>query len=72
MNFAVSKARRKFKKTAMVADYAFKVEDMEIDEGLGFPRAYAKLCRDHGVVGTCTHGPPFSFTPYAMEQHEVI
>ncbi|KAJ6711745.1 TRICHOHYALIN [Salix purpurea] len=56
----------------MAADYAFKVEDMEIDEGFGFPRAYAKLCRDRGIVGTCTHGPPFAFTPYAMEQHEVL
>ncbi|KAJ6427282.1 hypothetical protein OIU84_022806 [Salix udensis] len=56
----------------MAADYAFKVEDMEIDEGFGFPRAYAKLCRDRGIVGTCTHGPPFAFTPYEMEQHEVL
>ncbi|KAI9401821.1 hypothetical protein POPTR_001G175500v4 [Populus trichocarpa] len=56
----------------MAADYAFKEEDMEIDEGFGFPRAYAKLCRDHGVVGTYTHGPPFAFTPYAMQQHEIL
>ncbi|KAJ4833716.1 hypothetical protein Tsubulata_038624 [Turnera subulata] len=28
---------------------AFKEEDMEIDEGLGYPKAYAKLCRDGSV-----------------------
>jgi hypothetical protein len=56
----------------MAADYAFREGDVEIDEGLGFPRAYAKLCRDRGVVGAYSHGPPFAFIPYAMQQHEVI
>ncbi|KAJ6706314.1 HNH ENDONUCLEASE [Salix purpurea] len=55
----------------MAADYAFKEEDMEIDEGVGFPRAYAKLCRDRGAVGAYSHGPPFAFIPYAMQQHEI-
>ncbi|CAK7356612.1 unnamed protein product [Dovyalis caffra] len=55
----------------MAADYAFKEEDMEVDEGLGFPRAYARLCRDRGVVWTYSHGPPFAFTPYVMQQHEI-
>ncbi|KAF9685247.1 hypothetical protein SADUNF_Sadunf03G0034900 [Salix dunnii] len=55
----------------MAADYVLKDEDMEIDEGFGFPRAYAKLCRDRGVVGAYSHGPPFAFIPYAMQQHEI-
>ncbi|KAL3598465.1 hypothetical protein D5086_006383 [Populus alba] len=55
----------------MAADHAFREGDVEIDEGLGFPRAYAKLCRDRGAVGTYSHGPPLAFIPYAMQQHEI-
>lgn len=54
----------------MAAAYAFDEEDMVVDEGLGYPKAYAKLCRDGGV-GIYSHGPPFTFIPYATQQHEV-
>ncbi|KAL3814960.1 hypothetical protein ACJIZ3_016228 [Penstemon smallii] len=53
----------------MVNDVVFTKEEMSIDEGLGYPRAYAKLCRDRSF-GPFSHGPPFTFTPYALVQHE--
>lgn len=55
----------------MAVDYPFTDEEMVIDEGLGYPRAYAKICRDRGL-GPYNHGPPFTFMPYAMQQNEVI
>ncbi|KAL6972829.1 hypothetical protein U1Q18_027003 [Sarracenia purpurea var. burkii] len=42
---------------------------MAIDEGLGYPKAYAKLCRDRSV-SPYSHGPPFTFTPYALQHNE--
>lgn len=53
-------------------EFGFHEEDMVVDEGLGYPKAYAKLCRDGCNVGAYSHGPPFTFTPYALHQHEVI
>ncbi|XP_048139363.1 uncharacterized protein LOC115738083 isoform X3 [Rhodamnia argentea] len=49
----------------MAAEYSFSESDMEVDESLGYPIAYAKLCRDRGA-GPYAHGPPFTFTPYAL------
>lgn len=54
----------------MAADLLFTEEEMAIDEGLGYPKAYGKLCRDRGF-GPYSHGPPFTFTPYALQQNEV-
>lgn len=54
----------------MAVDYAFSDEDKEIDEGLGFPRAYAKICRDH-CAQLYSNGPPFTFIPYTLQQNEV-
>ncbi|KAK6162561.1 hypothetical protein DH2020_002402 [Rehmannia glutinosa] len=42
---------------------------MAVDDGLGYPKAYAKLCRDRSF-GPFSHGPPFTFTPYALVQQE--
>ncbi|KAH6789570.1 hypothetical protein C2S51_004576 [Perilla frutescens var. frutescens] len=42
---------------------------MAVDEGLGHPKAFAKLCRDRGF-GPFSHGPPYAFTPYALVQQE--
>ncbi|GAV69179.1 hypothetical protein CFOL_v3_12680 [Cephalotus follicularis] len=55
----------------MSMDYVFKDEDMAVDEGLGYPKAYAKLCRDRGA-GPYSVGPPFSFTCYTLQQHEAM
>lgn len=54
----------------MAFDYAFTGGEMEIDDGLGYPKAYAKLCRDRSV-GPYSHGPPFTFVPYCLQQQEV-
>ncbi|KAF9613403.1 hypothetical protein IFM89_008233 [Coptis chinensis] len=43
---------------------------MAIDECLGYPKAYAKLCRDHHV-SPYSHGPPFTFLPFALPHQEV-
>ncbi|PSR96049.1 Myosin-10 like [Actinidia chinensis var. chinensis] len=53
----------------MAADLLFTDEEMAVDEGLGYPKTYAKICRDRSV-SPYSHGPPFTFTPYALQQHE--
>ncbi|KAL4559950.1 hypothetical protein LXL04_032096 [Taraxacum kok-saghyz] len=53
----------------MADDLMFSAEELRIDEGLGYPKAYAKLCRDRGF-GPYSHGPPFTFTPYALQSHQ--
>ncbi|KAK2974344.1 hypothetical protein RJ640_021200 [Escallonia rubra] len=53
----------------MAADLLFNEEEMVVDEGLGYPRAYARLCKDRSF-GPYSHGPPFTFTPYALHKHE--
>ncbi|OMP00193.1 hypothetical protein COLO4_12857 [Corchorus olitorius] len=55
----------------MAVDYGFAVEELVVDEGLGYPRAYAKICRDRSL-GPYNHGPPFTFTPYALQQNESL
>ncbi|EEF44715.1 conserved hypothetical protein [Ricinus communis] len=56
----------------MSIQFEFKEEDMAIDEGIGYPKAYAKLCRDRGAAGSYSHGPPFTFIPFAMQHHEIM
>ncbi|CAA3017590.1 Hypothetical predicted protein [Olea europaea subsp. europaea] len=53
----------------MVSELVLIDEEMAIDEGLGYPLAYAKLCRDRSF-GPYSHGPPFTFTPYVLPQEE--
>ncbi|KAJ8535975.1 hypothetical protein K7X08_034376 [Anisodus acutangulus] len=55
----------------MAGDLVFTPEEMVIDQGLGYPKAYAKICKDRSF-GPFRHGPPFTFTPYALPQHEVL
>ncbi|XP_075501028.1 uncharacterized protein LOC142539445 [Primulina tabacum] len=50
-------------------DMVFTEEEMAVDQGVGYPRAYAKLCRDRSF-GPYSNGPPFTFTPYALVQQE--
>lgn len=54
----------------MTTDYIFSEDDMVVDEGVGYPKAYARICRDRGV-GLYTHGPPFCFRPYSLQPDEV-
>ncbi|XP_008228627.1 PREDICTED: titin homolog [Prunus mume] len=53
----------------MAFDYSFTADEMAIDDGLGYPKAYAKLCRDRSA-GPYSHGPPFTFMPYCLQQQE--
>lgn len=55
---------------AEVEGYEFAPDEMVVNENLGYPKAFAKLCRDRGF-GTYSHGPPFTFIPYALQEHEV-
>ncbi|KAI9107379.1 hypothetical protein K1719_021416 [Acacia pycnantha] len=54
----------------MADDYTFTAKEMAVNENLGFPKAYAKLCQDR-CLNPYSHGPPFIFTPYALEEDEV-
>ncbi|XP_062154351.1 uncharacterized protein LOC133862535 [Alnus glutinosa] len=50
---------------------AFTEEEMAVSESVGYPKAYAKLCRDRRV-SPYSHGPPFTYTPYSLEQDEAL
>lgn len=54
----------------MAFDLVFTEEDMAMNEGIGYPNAYAKLCRDRSL-SLYRNGPPFTFAPYALTQNEV-
>ncbi|GMH15939.1 hypothetical protein Nepgr_017780 [Nepenthes gracilis] len=51
--------------------YGYTEEDMLVDDRLGYPRAYAKLCRDRSL-SPYSHGPPFAFDPYSLHPREVL
>ncbi|KAL1292816.1 hypothetical protein HN51_053375 [Arachis hypogaea] len=51
-------------------DYGFTKEEMVVSENLGYPKSYAKLCRNKDL-SPFSHGPPFTFLPYALKEHEV-
>ncbi|KAE9588034.1 hypothetical protein Lal_00002847 [Lupinus albus] len=53
----------------MAEDYVFTPEEMAVNENLGYPKAYAKICRDRGF-SPYSYGPPFTFIPYALHQDE--
>jgi len=55
---------------AEAEDYGFAPDEMLVNENLGYPKAFAKLCRDRGF-STYSHGPPFTFIPYALQEQEV-
>ncbi|KAK1306703.1 hypothetical protein QJS10_CPA10g00459 [Acorus calamus] len=49
---------------------AFTEGEMEVDECLGYPRAYARLCRDPDLVADkfpYSRGPPSVFVPYVTD-----
>ncbi|XP_010249952.1 PREDICTED: uncharacterized protein LOC104592328 [Nelumbo nucifera] len=53
----------------MATRLVFSEEDMTVDEGLGYPKAYAKLCRDSHLNPYC-NAPPSTFIPYVLPDHE--
>ncbi|KAF7843298.1 golgin subfamily A member 6-like protein 22 isoform X3 [Senna tora] len=53
----------------MADDYGFTPEEMAVNDNLGYPKAYAKLCRDR-CFNPYSHGPPFTFMPYALHDDE--
>ncbi|WCJ40640.1 hypothetical protein M5689_021552 [Euphorbia peplus] len=55
----------------MAAEFGFSEVDMAVDESVGYPKAYAKLCRDRGA-GPYSISPPFTFTPYTLQQNEKL
>ncbi|KAJ8470908.1 hypothetical protein OPV22_025251 [Ensete ventricosum] len=50
----------------------FKEEEMAVDEGLGYPKAYAKFCRSPSVLSAYAQGPPFVFLPYTLQPQEAL
>ncbi|KAI4999474.1 hypothetical protein ZWY2020_004063 [Hordeum vulgare] len=54
---------------------AFMEEEMAVDDVLGYPKAYARLCRAGTRGGALclpyTHGSPGAFLPYVLQTHEV-
>lgn len=55
----------------MATTFSISEEDMEIDEGLGYPKAYAKLCRNPHLFNAYNQGPPFAYSPYILHSQEV-
>ncbi|KAM7258552.1 hypothetical protein ACFE04_014293 [Oxalis oulophora] len=58
----------------MATDYTLSDQvdmNMIIDQHLGYPKAYAKLCRDRNA-SPYNVGPPFSFTCYALQPHKAM
>nr|CAD1842975.1 unnamed protein product [Ananas comosus var. bracteatus] len=56
----------------MATKLAFTEEEMAVDEGLGYPKAYAKLCRNPNILNPYNHGPPFTFLPYVLQPQESL
>ncbi|KAJ8649134.1 hypothetical protein MRB53_002157 [Persea americana] len=54
----------------MATTFSFSEEDVEIDEGLGYPKAYANLCRNPHLFNAYNQGPPFAYTPYILHSQE--
>ncbi|KAJ3701258.1 hypothetical protein LUZ61_004963 [Rhynchospora tenuis] len=51
---------------------AFTEEERGIDETLGYPKAYTKLCKSPNLLGPYSHGPPFTFIPYMLQPQEAL
>ncbi|KAF8704807.1 hypothetical protein HU200_031044 [Digitaria exilis] len=57
-----------------MAAAAFTEEEKAVDDAMGYPKAYARLCRGGGgAVGLpYAHGPPHTFLPYVLQPHEAL
>ncbi|XP_047316944.1 eukaryotic translation initiation factor 5B-like [Impatiens glandulifera] len=53
----------------MASNLFFTEEEMVVDESLGYPKAFAKLCKDRSL-NPYFNGPPITFIPYAPQQIE--
>ncbi|KAJ0985639.1 hypothetical protein J5N97_003995 [Dioscorea zingiberensis] len=53
-------------------NHAFSEEEMVVDDGLGYPKAYAKLCRSHNALQPYNQGPPSIFVPYTLQPQEAL
>ncbi|KAJ3694178.1 hypothetical protein LUZ60_009658 [Juncus effusus] len=51
---------------------AFTEEERAVDESLGYPKAYAKLCKSPSLLCPYSHGPPFAFLPYMLQPQEAL
>ncbi|XP_058074611.1 uncharacterized protein LOC131223281 [Magnolia sinica] len=56
----------------MATKFSFTEEEMAIDEGLGYPRAYEKLCRNPHLFNSFNQGPPFTYIPYVLPNQEAL
>ncbi|XP_020269724.1 myosin-3 [Asparagus officinalis] len=52
----------------------FTEEEMAIDQNLGYPKAYSKLCNINSNSSTSPflNGPPLSFIPYTLQPQEAL
>ncbi|GJN37319.1 hypothetical protein PR202_gb26257 [Eleusine coracana subsp. coracana] len=51
---------------------AFTEEEKAVDDALGYPKAYVRLCRGGAVGLPYCHGPPHAFLPYVLQPHEAM
>ncbi|XP_058112290.1 uncharacterized protein LOC131255560 [Magnolia sinica] len=57
---------------AASTSFSFTEDEMAIDEDLGFPKAYAKLCQNPHFFDLCNRGPPSIFIPYKLQTPEAL
>ncbi|GLJ55852.1 hypothetical protein SUGI_1199280 [Cryptomeria japonica] len=60
----------------MLARNILTEEETRVDPELGYPRGYAKLCRNahlhmQGLITPYTEGPPQRFLPYALQPEDI-
>jgi hypothetical protein len=61
----------------MFAKLVLTDEEKAVDEELGYPHGYAKLCRHaaaqlQGLLTPFTEGPPQRFLPYALQTEDFV
>nr|GMD35524.1 titin homolog [Ipomoea batatas] len=52
-------------------DFVFTADEMAVDDNLGYPKAFAMLCKDRSF-SPYSRAPPFTFIPYALPPQEVL
>eukprot|EP00268_Persea_americana_P062742 TRINITY_DN8065_c0_g3_i2.p1 TRINITY_DN8065_c0_g3~~TRINITY_DN8065_c0_g3_i2.p1 ORF type:complete len:775 (-),score=197.75 TRINITY_DN8065_c0_g3_i2:269-2593(-) len=56
----------------MATRSSFTEEEISINEGLGYPKAYAKLCRNPHLFNPYYCGPPSTFIPYSLQKQQAL
>eukprot|EP01018_Ginkgo_biloba_P026442 Gb_23424 [translate_table: standard] len=69
-------AGNKKQRGTMFARHVLTDEERMVDPELGYPRGYAKLCRNahiqmQGLITPYTEGPPQRFLPYALQPEDM-